>query len=302
MSSDGETGLVRNDQNKRGFPVRGTLFALLILFVVACVYSFFLVFRFQTHIAAFQKQGAGLLVDYGNNPDEPTVGEYGAAPGPFFMPAAFIRYHRSLYSISLRNQQQSSPEDIDELFRLLRYFPKLGELSIEGFSIDAKRAAGIAALPRLKNLAIRKCQIEPTCLAALLKRNELTHLSLADSEFPEAELQSLVRGEANDTLTGLSLSYCNVTDECATVLSRCRKLEFLELDGTQIGDTGLKIIARLPQLKVLILDHTKVTDAGARYLSSAPDLVELSLSNTEVSDEMVETLSHNIPALRISDD
>jgi len=302
MSTDDEARIVCSAKKNRRVLVHRTLIAALILFCAACSYSVFLVFQFHSHIAAFQKQNAGLLANYGNAQGDPVVGVYGPAPGPFFMPAPFIRYQRSLYSIYLRDQPASNPEEMDELFRLFQYFPKLGELQLEGLLINQERATAIARLPNLNTLVLKRCRLEKACLATLLQNSELTHLGLADSEFQEAELEILNEGSIKETLVGLSLSNCKVSDRSATVLSQCRNLEFLELDGTQITDRGLKQLARLRQLKVLILDHTGVTDVGVAYLSSTPNLVELSLSNTNASDAMLETLKQEIPALRVSDD
>ncbi len=302
MSSDDDARLVCSAEKYRRVLVRRTLIAALILFCIACAYSFFLVFRFHTHVAAFQKQNAGLLANYGNSHGDPVVGIYGATPGPFFLPAPLIRYQRSLYSIYLRDQPDSNPEEMDELFQLFQYFPKLGELQLEGLLINQERAAAIARLPRLNTLSLKGCQIEKSCLATLLQNRSLTRIGLADSEFEDTELANLSQGAPNETLLGLSLSYCKVTDQSATALSQCRNLEFLELDGTQITDQSLKMLSQLPQLKVLILDHTAVTDAGVAYLSSSPNLVELSLSNTDASDVVLETLRQEIPALRVSDD
>ena len=139
-------------------------------------------------------------------------------------------------------------------------------------------------------------------MESLLNIDGLTFVGLPDSEFSESELETLTRGPTKETLTGLNLSYCDISDRGASMISRLRNLESLELDGTQITDQGLKILARLPRLKVLVLDHTGVTDYGVGYLSSTPNLVELSLSNTSASDAILETLKREIPALRVSDD
>ncbi|WP_339732848.1 hypothetical protein [uncultured Gimesia sp.] len=302
MSSDGESTVVRMSKNNRRILVRRTLIAAFILICVACAYSFFLVFQFHSTVAAFQKQNANFLVAYQNDQGKTVHGSYGAIPGPFFIPAPLVRYHRSIYSMHLGHQPGSNPEEIDELFRLLPQLSQLEGLLLEGFLIDPERAAAITRLPELKYLTLMACQIEKSCLASLLQSQGLAYVNLVDAEFDEAELETLLLSPTQETLLALTLSNCKITDTTATVLSRCRNLELLELDGTQITDQGLKMLARLPQLKVLILDHTKVTDTGVAYLSSTPNLVELSLSNTSVSDALLETLKQDIPALRVSDD
>ncbi|QDU07042.1 leucine-rich repeat domain-containing protein [Gimesia aquarii] len=302
MNSDEKPDSVRLTKMNRRVLIRRGLIAALILVCMASAYSFFLVFQFHRHIATFQKYNAGLLVSYEDDQGNTSVGIYGSAPGPFFIPAPFNRYHRSLYSIYLRDQPNTNTEEMDELFRLFHYFHKLEELHLEGILLDQDRANSISSLSNLKRLKLQRCQIEETCLISLLKTKELTGLSLEDSTFPEVELEQLKQMPNNESLQALNLANCHITDRTATILSQCRNLEFLDLSGTQITDLGLKQLARLPQLRILILDHTDVTDAGVAYLSSTPNLVELSLSNTGVSDESLETLKRDIPALRVSDD
>lgn len=302
MDSDEKPDFVRSAQKHKRVLIRRGLIAALILICMASAYSFFLVFQFHDHIATFQKHNAGLLVNYKDDHGNTSVGNYGSVPGSFFIPAPFKRYHRSLYSIYLLDQPNIHPEEMDELFRLFRYFPKLEELHLEGILIDQDRAISISRLSNLKGLRLQRCQIEKLCLVSLLKTKELTGLSLEDSTFPEVELELLNQRPNNESLQALNLSNSHITDRTATVLSQCRNLEFLDLAGTQITDLGLKQLARLPQLRVLVLDHTNVTDTGVAYLSSTPNLVELSLSNTEVSDETLNTLKREIPALRVSDD
>jgi hypothetical protein len=302
MSTDVESTVVRMSQNNRRILVRRGLIAALILICAASAYSIFLVIRFHTHVAAFQKQNAYLETVIQNDQGELVREAYGVISGHSLIPAPFLRYHRSLFAIYLGQNTLSDPEEIDELFRMLPTFPKLKELHLEGLLIDRERATAIAHLPNLEVIYLRSCQIEESCLSLLLKIEGLIYLNLANSEFQEAELEILSQGSAKERLVGLSLSNCKVSDRSATVLSQCRNLEFLELDGTQITDRGLKQLARLRQLKVLILDHTGVTDVGVAYLSSTPNLVELSLSNTNASDAMLETLKQENPALRVSDD
>lgn len=302
MSFDVKPDSVRLTEKNRQVLVRRGLIAALMVLLATIAYSFVLVFQFHSAVAVFQKQNAILETAYRNDQGEIIREPYGTTTSRFLVPAPLLRYHRSLFAISLRYDPNSNPEEIDELFNLLHHFPKLSDLVLEGFLIDPERAAAIARIADLKGLALKKCQIENSCLASVLQIKGLIEIRLADSEFQEAELEILSQGPAKETLRALSLSNCEITDTTATVLSRCRNLEFLELDGTQVTDLGLKQLARLPQLRVLVLDHTPVTDAGVIYLSATPNLIELSLSNTSASDAMLETLKQEIPALRVSDD
>ncbi|MDF1744868.1 MAG: hypothetical protein P1V19_14320 [Gimesia sp.] len=302
MNSDVEPKLVGATHNNRRVLIRRGLIGALVFVCITIAYSFFVVIQFHTTIVAFQKQKAYLIVTYQNDRGEPVETVYGGAKEPLFIPGPLLRYHRSLSGIELYRQTITSPEELDELFDLLSHFPRLNYLGLEGFHINQERAIKISQLRNLKTIGLKKCKIEKSCLESLLNIDGLTFVGLPDSEFSESELETLTRGPTKETLTGLNLSYCDISDRGASMISRLRNLESLELDGTQITDQGLKILARLPRLKVLVLDHTGVTDYGVGYLSSTPNLVELSLSNTSASDAMLETLKREIPALRVSDD
>ncbi len=302
MSADTQSDVVRSSNMNRRILVRRTLIGALVLVGAATIYSFLLIFQFHATIAAFQKQKAFLMVTYQDRTGETVEGVYGETPPHLFIPGPLLRYRRSLSGIELYRRTISSPEDVDDLFERFTEFPKLNYLGLEGFLINKQRALQISRLTNLETIGLKKCQIETSCLETLLQIDGLVFVGLPDSDFSEAELEVLKQSPLKETLTGLGLSYCPITDRSASFLSRLRKLETLELDGTQITDQGLKQLARLPQLKVLILDHTQVTDYGVGYLASTPNLVELSLSNTSASDEMLETLKQEIPALRVSDD
>lgn len=302
MSADVETTSVQINQKNRRILIRRGLIATLIAICALVVWSVFLVLRFHSHVSAFQKQKAQLLVIDENDAGKTTVFDYGSAPGPAFIPRPIINYHRSVNWLEWDRQPENSSEEIDELFALLPDFHKLKEIHLSGFIIDQKRAAALSRITQLKYLSIWTCQLKQSVLMNLLNKKGLSGISLADSTFQEEELVILKQGAAKETLTCLLLSNCPVTDYTAAVISECRNLEILHLDGTQITDVGLKMLARLPHLKVLVLDHTAVTDVGVSYLSATPELVELSLSNTGVSDDVLDSLKQEIPALRISDD
>ncbi|MCA9005559.1 MAG: hypothetical protein KDA70_09835 [Planctomycetaceae bacterium] len=302
MSADVETEPVRITNKNRRILVRRTLIAAAVFLGTLIGYSFFLIFQFQSLVSAFQKQKADLLVYYENDLGDNTVTTYGSMPGPTFIPRLFIDYSHSVTYLNWQQQPKSSPKEIDELFALLPDFHKLEILIVRNFLIDEKRAAALSRIPQLKDLSLWDCQFEKSVLVSLLKKKGLKSLSLAGSTFQEEELSILKQAPAKETLTHLILTNCQISDQTAAVISECRNLEILHLDGTQITDMGLKMLARLPHLKVLVLDHTAVTDNGVSYLTGTPELVELSLSNTGVSDEVVDALKQEIPALRISDD
>jgi hypothetical protein len=126
-------------------------------------------------------------------------------------------------------------------------------------------------------------------------------VSYYESHFvPLKPYEQVVNGELRITLTGLSdFDYATLRDKSQTVvlqmanpdvddrtlenLKGMTRLAELDLNGTQITDTGLAIIATLPQLKTLRIARTRITDEGFRtHLFSKESLVHLDLTGTEV--------------------
>ena len=87
----------------------------------------------------------------------------------------------------------------------------------------------------------------------------------------------------------LQMANANVTDHVIEGLGGMKNLEELDLNGTQITDTGLVIIRDLPALATLRLARTKITDKGFRDILATKDsLMQLDLQHTEVSGDTVK--------------
>jgi hypothetical protein len=74
------------------------------------------------------------------------------------------------------------------------------------------------------------------------------------------------------------------SDELLESVGRLRKLEYLNLAGSPVGDAGLAHLEGLTALRLLSLDYTDVTDAGLVHLESLTRLETLILSLTRVGD------------------
>ena len=100
-----------------------------------------------------------------------------------------------------------------------------------------------------------------------------------------------------DRLEFLQIDATNLTDAGVAPLSGCRSLQSLSMDmpwredgkGIAVGDEGLQHLAGLP-LEILGLSNTRVTDAGMDTLSRMQRLRELYLNGTPVTDAGLEKL------------
>lgn len=74
-------------------------------------------------------------------------------------------------------------------------------------------------------------------------------------------------------------------------LKMMKRLKYVSLAGTAIGDESLHHLAELQTVETLILANTRVTDAGLMELQSMRRLRRLDLSCTLVSDHGLMTIS-----------
>jgi hypothetical protein len=75
----------------------------------------------------------------------------------------------------------------------------------------------------------------------------------------------------------------------------------LDLEGTNVTDTGLEHLKELPRLRYLDLSRTKISDAGLRHLKGVTTLKTITLKdlNELLSDEAVAELKGALPMLEI---
>lgn len=110
-------------------------------------------------------------------------------------------------------------------------------------------------------------------------RFELLHVSLASVKEPELVILANLRKmppidhtlHLGNTAIGLK------TAEALPTLASTKRLQRLELVGTNIGNDALPALAKLPDLKMLRLDSTKVDDAGLAHFVAFSALHSLDL-------------------------
>jgi len=91
----------------------------------------------------------------------------------------------------------------------------------------------------------------------------------------------------------LNLTHTQITDSdlaCFADETIAAKITTLWLEGTAIGDVGLRHLPVLKNLGVLNLKKTQVTDAGLAHLRGLTKLKLLILTGTKVSDAGLDHL------------
>ena len=89
----------------------------------------------------------------------------------------------------------------------------------------------------------------------------------------------------------------HITDTAIAYIRGWRKLERLNLRGTDVTDTALAYITQIPSLRSLDVSYTQVTNNGLDYLSSLPKLEELVIGGNKVTGAGLRILKQ-LPALR----
>jgi hypothetical protein len=91
-----------------------------------------------------------------------------------------------------------------------------------------------------------------------------------------------------------------ITDDGLKHLSGLDKLQYLNLDDTNITDKGLMYLINLKSLRDLDLFNTKVTDDGIQVLASIKTLKMLLLHGTMVTQKGVDELQKKLPKCYIT--
>lgn len=214
-----------------------------------------------------------------------------------------------------------------------------GMLALKQVSRDAPQGKLIAqaslTLKRKNDVEwlIVKGRLNEECFDTLRKRRDVTRVQITpETEFSADDLKKLMSfklvfldmrdNKIDDnyleaisgcqTLRSLVLSRCHgISDSGLKHLLKLTQLEVLALDGTGIGDRGVKTVCKLhPKLRLLYLSDTdKITDAALPSLMKLRLIQFLEVGHTEISSsgvrklfELPELVSMNVAGLNLQDD
>ncbi|KAF0297338.1 Dynein regulatory complex subunit 6 [Amphibalanus amphitrite] len=160
------------------------------------------------------------------------------------------------------------------LAALLTAQPRLAELDLSGTRADAATTAAAARLPRLRRLALRRCDRLPAAALEPLAGAALHELDLSENERLPADAAAAALPADGSQLRRLRLRALKLTADCVIRLAgRLSALRELDLSRclTGVTDSSLQAICRhLPGLEVLRLSECHlVTDSGLTGLGLA---------------------------------
>lgn len=89
-------------------------------------------------------------------------------------------------------------------------------------------------------------------------------------------------------LSGLICLGVPVTDDMLRQIKGCREIRFFQLDGTRVTDQGIEfLVANWPNAEQVHLNGTAVGDAGIRHLANLKQPTVIHLGDTKVADDGV---------------
>jgi hypothetical protein len=91
----------------------------------------------------------------------------------------------------------------------------------------------------------------------------------------------------------------NLSDAGLEPLAGLTKMEWLNVDNTQLSNDGLAHLAGMKQLKFLHLGSTFVSDAGLVHLEGLAALDKLIVTRTAVTETGVAKLKEKLPDLDV---
>jgi hypothetical protein len=128
----------------------------------------------------------------------------------------------------------------------------------------------------------------------LQRMPQLEALDLGHAFLPyldESETSTvLARCPPMPNLRGINLYETNVKDADLEWLARCRRLERIELSGTDIGERGLAHLSRLPAVRTLTLWSCDISDEGCHSLAKMQSLEGLAVSSRHITAAGVAAL------------
>lgn len=147
--------------------------------------------------------------------------------------------------------------------------------------------------------------VGPAWLRKLVGRDGLqsTHRAVGVRLFlDEYDHERLAEGGGKDQVRAMireipSFTYCKgvelvvpgedrlVTDEEVAAIAGMKRLQVLNLAGSNMTDRGLRSIAPLAHLTLLHIADTQVSDAGMKCISILEGLEELNVGGTKITDQ-----------------
>lgn len=147
----------------------------------------------------------------------------------------------------------------------------------------------------LKAVSLPYAWVTDDDLGRIPRLRDVERLDLSLTLITDAGMEQL---KALENVRDLNLfAVEQITDTAVAYLRGWRKLERLNLRGTDVTDTALEYIGQITSLRSLDVSYTQITNNGLEFLSSLPALEELVLGGNKVTGAGLRVLKL-LPSLR----
>jgi len=169
------------------------------------------------------------------------------------------------------------PLDLDAGLDGFEKLLALESLDLSDTSVSSEGLRHLVLCDRLAALDLSRCaKLDGTALALLATLRGLTHLEASRLPLRDAELTHLGRMKL---LRALDIDQTPITEAVAIAIARCRDLEQLSLSFCNVTDECLAHLATLPNLAELDLaGNDDITDDGLARLGAAQSLRRIDLN------------------------
>jgi eukaryotic-like serine/threonine-protein kinase len=213
--------------------------------------------------------------------------------GPLVGKASLPRDACRIVKLDLAELDRLVPDDI---LTHLAACTDLQSLDLSETKLRDSDLAGLAKLPNLRTLRLRRVPITDRGLKELAPLTNLEVLDLANTNITGSGFAQLANAAH---LRELWLADTLLKEQHLPLLAPFEKLQVLVIGGNRhdIGDEGARQIAALASLQRLALRNAKITDASLADLANLANLEELDLTGTRVTDAGIAELEE-MPNLR----
>ncbi|MFN3150710.1 hypothetical protein [Bremerella sp.] len=194
----------------------------------------------------------------------------------------------------------------DTHLQQLRSFPALTKVHIQDSEATDQ---GFASLHHLSNLNMVTIVNTPGLtdkgVEHLAGRKHVEWLEFTGTSLTDKALLTLSQLQS---LQFLKICPSNggvlFTDHHAYCFENMTSLEYLDVRGTQIGDSSLQSIGKLPRLRTLDVGLSRISNEGLPYLQPLQELESLNIAGTLVNQEGLRHLAHleSLNMLQVSPD
>jgi serine/threonine protein kinase len=151
----------------------------------------------------------------------------------------------------------------DRGLEAIRHCKGVFEFYLPGTQITDAGVARLAEFPKLYQISMWGCR-QVTC--ETLPKLPLAHLEVGYTILTDKGMERVCQ---LDSLQGLRVSHVQLSGQAWMNLAKLKRLEWLDLESSSIGDDQLQALYELKALRQLTLTHSRATPEGIRRLKMA---------------------------------